>query len=174
MLMNASLALERRFELPDAPGLEKGGGERRFLGLRIGNLGLLVAPDLGGEIIEDVRVFPLPRAAAWCRGLINLRGHLIPAFDLHESLGLTHFRASRQWWFALGTGSDTLAFPVDALPVSLVANESSVVRTQQVLQAALGAHAGQTFRINGDLWLEFQHRAFFRSRCAPAPGYPSS
>jgi chemotaxis signal transduction protein len=173
MLMRASLALERHFELPDTAVPAKHSGERRFLGLRIGNLGLLVAHDLGGEIIEDARIFQLPRAPAWCRGLINLRGHLIPAFDLHESLGLTQFRASRQWWLALGVDPDTLAFPIDALPVSLVANEASVVRTQ-VMHAPLRAHAGETFRINGDLWLEFRHREFFRSLCAPAPAsHPS-
>jgi chemotaxis signal transduction protein len=173
MLMSASLALERRFDLPDAAVPAKDTGERRFRGLRIGNLRLLVAHDAGGEIIEDARIFQLPRAAAWCRGLINLRGHLIPAFDLHESLGLTHFRASRQWWLALGSGPDMLAFPVDTLPVSLVANEASVVRTQ-VPHALLRAHSGETFRINDELWLEFQHRAFFRSLCAPAPGHHSS
>jgi chemotaxis signal transduction protein len=173
MLMRASLALERRFELPDAAVPAKDNGERRFLGLRIGNLGLLVAHDLGGEIIEDARIFPLPRAPSWCRGLINLRGHLIPAFDLHESLGLTHFRAARQWWLALGAGPNTLAFPIDALPATLVANSMSIVRTQ-VPHAPLRPHAGETFRINGDLWLEFKHREFFRSLCAPVPGYHPS
>jgi chemotaxis signal transduction protein len=173
MLMSASVALERRFELPDAATPAKDSGERRFLGLRIGNLGLLVPHDLGGEIIEDARIFQLPRAPDWCRGLINLRGHLIPAFDLHESLGLTRFRASRQWWLALGTGPDTLAFPIDALPVSLITNAAAVVRTQ-VSHAPLRAHAGETFRINGDLWLEFQHRPFLRSLCAPTSGHHPS
>lgn len=171
MLMSASIALERRFELPDAA--MPASAVRRFRGLRIGNLGLLVAHDLRGEIIEDARVFPLPLAPAWCRGLINLRGNLIPAFDLHESLGLTHFRASRQWWLALGAGSDTLAFPIDALPVSLVAHEASIVHTQ-VRHEPLHAHAGETFRINGDLWIEFRHREYFRSLCTAAPGPHSS
>jgi chemotaxis signal transduction protein len=169
MLMKASIALERRFELPDAAFPAKGSEERRFRGLRVGNLGLLVAHDVGGEIIDDARVFPLPRAAPWCRGLINLRGNLIPAFDLHESLGLTHLKASRQWWLALGAGPDTLAFPVDALPVALRAEEGSTVRTHVTLDP-LRAHAGATYRINGDLWLEFRHLEFFRSLCTAASG----
>jgi len=162
MLTKAVIALERRFELPDAATRPDGKAGRRFRGLRVGNLGLLVEHDLGGEIIEDARVFALPRAAAWCRGLINLRGNLIPAFDLHESLGLSHLRARRQWWLVLGTGHDSLAFPIDELPVALVTHEASAVHTQVFLDP-LRAHAGVTYRINGELWLEFRHREFFQA-----------
>jgi len=169
MLLKATIALERRFELPDEASPAQDPEGRRYCGLRVGNLGLLVAHDVGGEIIEDARVFPLPRAASWCRGLINLRGNLIPAFDLHESLGLTHLKASRQWCLALGAGQAMLAFPVDALPVALRAEEGSMVRTHVTLDP-LRAHAGATYRINGDLWLEFKHLEFFRALCTTASG----
>jgi twitching motility protein PilI len=171
MLMKAITALTRTFELPEQTAPRSARAEQRFRGLRIGNLRLLVAHDCGGEIIEDARIFPLPRAAAWCRGLVNLRGNLIPAFDLHESLGLTRLRAARQWWLALGTRDDALAFPVDALPLALLANEPAVVQSS-VIPEQLRAHVGAGFRIDGELWLEFRHRDFFRALSAPAP-HPS-
>lgn len=167
MLMKAIAALTRTFDLAEPGAPHPARVERRFRGLRIGNLGLLVAHHCGGEIIEDARIFPLPRAAAWCRGLINLRGNLIPAFDLHESLGLTRLRASKQWWLALGTRDDALAFPVDALPVSLLADGASAVQSS-VIPEQLRAHVGVGFRIDGELWLEFRHRDFFRALSSPA------
>jgi twitching motility protein PilI len=170
MLMKAIAALTRTFELPEPAAPRRARVEQRYRGLRIGNLSLLVAHDCGGEIIEDARIFPLPRAAifplpraaAWCRGLINLRGNLIPAFDLHESLGLTRLRAARQWWLALGTRDDALAFPVDALPVALLAKEPAVVQSS-VIPDQLRAYVSVGFRIDGELWLEFRHRDFFRA-----------
>jgi hypothetical protein len=165
-LMKAVDALARRFERAgcDAAG-ERRRTERRFRGLRVGNLGLLVAHDCGGELIEDAQVHALPGAAPWCRGLINLRGRLLPAFDLHEPLGLTRFRAQRQWWLALGAGDEAFAFPIDALPVSLVADEAAAVEVTVVPQS-VRPHSGASYRIGGELWLEFRHRDFIRALCA--------
>jgi chemotaxis signal transduction protein len=161
-LEKAIVALARTFDLPDEASQPAQRREQRWRGLRIGNLGLLVEHDCGGEIIEDTKVFALPRAAAWCRGLINLRGHLIPAIDLHELIGLTHLRAARQWWLALGRGEDALAFPIDALPSSLLAQESAHVHLT-LIPETLRAFTGAGYRIGGELWLEFRHRDFFKT-----------
>jgi twitching motility protein PilI len=165
-LMKAVDALARRFERVDSDAAaERRKTERRFRGLRVGNLGLLVAHDCSGELIEDAQVHPLPGAPPWCRGLINLRGRLLPAFDLHEPLGVTRFRAQRQWWLALGTGDDAFAFPIDALPVSLVADEAAAVEVTVVPQS-VRPHTPVSYRIGGELWLEFRHRDFIRALCA--------
>jgi chemotaxis signal transduction protein len=165
-LDKAVVALARTFDLPDDTAKPAQRREQRWRGLRIGNLGLLVEHDCGGEIIEEAKVFALPRAAAWCRGLINLRGHLIPAIDLHELIGLTHLRAPRQWWLALGRGEDALAFPIDALPGSLLAHESAYVHLT-LIPEKLRPFAGAGYRIDGELWLEFRHRDFFKTLARP-------
>jgi chemotaxis signal transduction protein len=161
-LQKAVVALARTFILPAESNKAIAKRQQRWRGLRIGNLGLLVEHDSGGEIIEDAKVFALPRAGAWCRGLINLRGHLIPAIDLHELIGLTHQRASQQWWLALGRGEEALAFPIDALPNSLTAQEPTEVHSTLVPEA-LRAYSGSGYRIDGLLWLEFRHRDFFKT-----------
>jgi chemotaxis signal transduction protein len=165
-LEKAVVALARTFDLPDEAARPTQRREHRWRGLRIGNLGLLVEHDCGGEIIEEAKVFALPRAAAWCRGLINLRGHLIPAIDLHELIGLTHLRAPKQWWLALGRGEDALAFPIDALPSSLLAHESAHVHLT-LIPETLRAFTGAGYRIDGELWLEFRHRDFFKTLARP-------
>jgi hypothetical protein len=167
-LLKAVVALARTFDLPDEP-VSPVQRVQRWRGLRVGNLGLLVAHDCGGEIVEDARPIALPRTPTWCRGLINLRGQLIPAFDLHEALGLTRWRSTQQWWLALGHGNDMLAFLIDALPVSLSANESTSVDAA-VIPPVLRSHAAAAFHLGGELWLEFRHLDFFRSLSSrPAP-----
>jgi chemotaxis signal transduction protein len=162
MLMPAVKALARQFELaPQAqPAVAK--SETRRRGLTIGNLKLLVSHDSGGELIEEVRLHALPRTARWCRGLINLRGHLIPAFDLHECFGLKPTAACPQWWLALGRGDEAVAFSIDALPVMLQAVEVSTVQAA-VVPEPLRPYLGKGYRIDGELWLEFLHQSYFRA-----------
>lgn len=160
MSMPAVAALSRSFELANDSSMTAKKIETRRRGLRIGNLNLLVPHDSGGELIEDVRLFPLPRTAPWCRGLVNLRGQLVPAFDLHESLDLTRLRPARQWWLVLGRGEDAVAFAIDALPRLLSASTSAVVQSA-VLPNALRPFIGGGFRIEDELWLEFDYRAYF-------------
>lgn len=161
-LLPAAHALARRFELPTASQLDTPAQQRRWRALKIGNLRLLVPHDCGGEILEEPLVAPLPRTPAWCRGLINLRGRLIPAFDLHEALGVAHLRAQHSHWLALGTSEDTLAFTVDALPNALVATQITRVH-DDILPTALRTFVGDAFSVAGELWLEFRHIAFFRA-----------
>lgn len=162
MLLPAVKALARKFELAQETQPTVAKAELRRRGLKIGNLNLLVPHDSGGELIEDVRLHALPRTARWCCGLINLRGHLIPAFDLHECFGLKSARAIRQWWLVLGHGDDAVAFPIDALPLMLQSVESPTVQAA-VVPEALRAYIGKAYRIDGELWLEFLHQQYFTS-----------
>ena len=164
LLLPAVAALTRQFTVSVLPGTEQRAAEQRWRALVVGNLRLLVAHDCGGELLEQPNVFPLPRMAHWCRGLINLRGHLIPAFDLHACLDLTplaaNLRAARQWWLVLGQGKNALAFLVDALPRSLNIAASAGV-TMSVMPERLRAHLGAAYRVDGELWLEFRYQDFF-------------
>ncbi|MBC7982464.1 MAG: chemotaxis protein CheW [Candidatus Obscuribacterales bacterium] len=160
-MMKAVAALTRQFELPPA-AKSSALREQRWRGLRIGNLGLLVAHDSGGELLEEARIYPLPSTPAWCRGLINLRGQLIPAFDLHECFNLTRLRPLRQWWLILGKDADALAIAIDALPQSLLVHEAAIIRPEAIPDD-LRAYVGQAYRVAEELWLEFRHRDFFLS-----------
>ena len=160
MLMSAVKALARRFELPAQAESAVERREVRRRGLRVGNLNLLVPHDSGGELMEESQIHPLPRTASWCRGLINLRGQLVPAFDLHEYLGLRRLRASREWWLVLGRGDTAIAFALDALPVMLQATTPAVIQPA-VVPDSLRAFIDSGFRIDGELWLEFAYRDFF-------------
>jgi len=161
-LMKAVDALERSFQLPKSVEQIAKPREQRWRGLRIGNLGLLVAHDSGGELLEEARIYPLPRTPSWCRGLINLRGQLIPVFDLHERLRLTHLRAARQWCLVLGRGADALALMIDALPKSIVIDRAARIQSAAVPQD-LRAFVDEAYRIGDELWIEFRHQEFFRS-----------
>ena len=41
------------------------------------------------EIIRMQEITPLPKTPKFIKGVINLRGHIIPVVDMHERLGIT-------------------------------------------------------------------------------------
>ena len=160
--MKAVIALSRVFTLPQTKDAPQKVANERWRGLRIGNLALLVPHDCGGEVLDDARFASLPHTANWCRGLINLRGRIVPAFDLHEFFGLTHLREKKQRWLVLGGGEEAVAFPIDALPQTLTSASTAQVQPA-ALPNALRAFISVGYRIEDELWLKFDHRAFFRA-----------
>ena len=42
------------------------------------------------EVINFRELTPLPKAPSFVKGIINLRGEVIPVIDLREKLGLAH------------------------------------------------------------------------------------
>jgi twitching motility protein PilI len=160
-LMKAIDALNRQFELPVA-SVPASQPERRWRGLRVGNVGLLVPHDSGGELLEDAHVYPLPRAPAWCRGLINLRGQQIPVFDLHEYFNLSSYRAPKQWCLIIGRGADSVCFYIDALPRSVVVTDAARLQSA-IIPVELRPFVNHVYRIADEFWLEFKDRDFFAS-----------
>lgn len=51
-------------------------------GFELGAIGVLIPVGMVCEVMDAQRVYLLPNAPAWILGLVNLRGNLIPAFDL--------------------------------------------------------------------------------------------
>lgn len=70
-----------------APGhpLEAGGS---LLRMSVGEQPLAVPIDRVREILQVLRMTPLPRTPAFVRGVMNLRGSVVPVIDLAARLGL--------------------------------------------------------------------------------------
>ena len=48
------------------------------------------------EIIKDISITPIPDAPDFIRGVVNLRGNIIPIIDLRKRLKLTPKAAKRR------------------------------------------------------------------------------
>ncbi len=72
---------------PAAPPetLEAGGA---LLRMSVGEQPLAVPIDRVREILQVLRMTPLPRTPAFVRGVMNLRGSVVPVIDLAARLGL--------------------------------------------------------------------------------------
>ncbi len=133
-------------------------------GFQIGPLCLMVGPDVLTEVLPGVPVYPLPGAPRWMAGLMNLRGNLVPVFDLHRFFALGTNQQATHHLLALDHGAAAVAFYVDGLPERVAT--SRPLRTLPPLPAPLKNHAGRAFAGDGSVWTEFCHSSFFKSLSA--------
>ena len=94
-------------------------------GIRIGGIGLLIGARVPSEFILPVPVSRLPNTPDWFAGLMNLRGALVPVFDLESLVGVdedtAHSPASggRSLFLVLDRGERTAALKIQSFPQAL-------------------------------------------------------
>lgn len=139
--------------------------EQKRYGFRVGTLGLLIAPQTGSETIPMPAIAPIPNSAHGLRGLINLRGALVPVFDLSRLLGLPEQAPGKNAAVLIfGKGDDAVGVVVDDHPAAV----TGLSRMAQLpdLPAGLKEHVPAGYTHDGDVWLEFEHQGFFESAVA--------
>lgn len=87
-----------------------------MFGIRIGSVGLLVSSSIYCEVLDKTPVNPLPNVLPWLNGLLNLRGNLVPVFDLHTVLSEAAADRNKRRLFVIGRGDKAAALWIDGLP----------------------------------------------------------
>jgi twitching motility protein PilI len=138
--------------------------ERARYGFRVGELGLLIDPDTGSEVLTVSSITPLPDTPPGFLGLINVRGNLVPLYELGTLLGLGP-RQPRTGTKALvfGKGEDAVGVAIDGYPLALTS--LSQLQSLPSLPQALQAHVPAGYVQGEAVWLEFRHNSFFDEVC---------
>ncbi len=137
----------------------------RRLGFYIGNIGLLIGENVISELTEMSSICPIPNTASWLVGLINLRGNLIPVFDLCTLLGIERDVSKRKKTILLimGQGNAAGALVLENLPIHITFTESDKLESLPLLPDVLRPFATSGFEKNGEIWFNFDHTGFFLS-----------
>ncbi|HQS57014.1 MAG TPA: chemotaxis protein CheW [Gallionellaceae bacterium] len=155
-----SVALDR-FEPPEGMVLsdtvEKEAGR---YGFRVGSLGLLMQLGVGSEVMELPAIWTLPGAPPWLLGLINLRGNLVPVFELRILLGMEPRVADQKpLVLVFDQGEKAVGILIEDFPVPLSALHALPNLPQ--LPTALSGHVRTGYVKDSSIWLEFDHSSFF-------------
>jgi twitching motility protein PilI len=140
---------------------------RASYGFRVAGLGLVIASGQSSEILERPVIYPIPNTAPWLRGLINLRGNVVPVFDLAGLLELPREpqpSADKTLLLVVGKGDDALGLVIDAYPAP-VDLSSPLTETPPLPQGLQVFHRG-TYFYDGDVWLEIDIPGFVVSLAA--------
>ncbi len=161
--LNPSAALNR-FKPPQGmtTGIVLAERQRARYGFRVGDIGLLVGLNTVSEVLEKASIFPLPNTPPWLLGLVNLRGNLVPVFDVRLFLELKADQGQeKRWLMVLDQGDRAVGLLIDGLPQT--ASTQQVLSRLPPLPTALRAYASKAYAQEGGVWLEFDHQGFFQA-----------
>ena len=130
-------------------------------GFRVGSIGLLVPVGMLSELVDDTEVYPLPTTPGWFRGLINLRGGLVPVFDLKRLFDMDKQGGDKPNLLVLNAGAGAVGVLIDGLPLTLDIGQR--VPQTPPLPAILREHNHAVYVREQDIWVDFDFDGFFRA-----------
>lgn len=112
-----------------------------FLGFVIGNYRFVVQANCFCEVFIDTPIAAVPNAPICLAGLSNIRGVLIPVYQLHSTLTIN--LPKKRIIFCIGKGDSAVGLIIDELPVSLSMNanhrKSKVECNDELLKSFISA-----------------------------------
>lgn len=130
-------------------------------GFRVGNIGLVVGEDKDCEVIDDALISLIPNTPVWLLGLLNLRGNLVPVFDLKLLFGIEQQSHGKQRLLMVDEGDMAVALRIDGLP-RVVDTRHRSARLPPMPEALQGyVHAAYVHEET--IWLDVDVEAFFES-----------
>ncbi len=130
-------------------------------GFRVGDIGLLVPAGMISELVEELEIYPLPTTPIWFPGLINLRGGLIPVFDLKKLFNLEDPGGEKPNLLVLDAGAGAVGLFIDGLPLTIDTGE----RMKQIppLPEILRTHSQAVYMRERGIWVDFDFDGFFQA-----------
>jgi twitching motility protein PilI len=90
--------------------------QKPCFGFRVGSSGFMVSVNIFCEVLDKFQVNQLPNVQPWFSGLINLRGNLVPVFDLRRIMNESGGDAKKRRLFVIGRGDKAVALWIDNYP----------------------------------------------------------
>jgi twitching motility protein PilI len=122
----------------------------------VGRYRLLVEPAIECELSEWVTIWPVPNTPRWISGVINLRGTLVPVFDLRP-LFPAHVDwppRNRKLLFVVGSGDNAGAIVTDGLPYRQRLDDAPADPVPDELPGAIAAWVSAAYGQGDVCWLD--------------------
>jgi len=132
---------------------------RRRYGVVIGAQRLLLDGSGAVRVLEPGPMSRLPNTHDWFLGLANVRGNLIPVYDLARWQALPAADSGRML-LVVGTDDLAAATLVDSSPRSLLVPGAACA--PPALSAGFAAHAKEAFALDDGIWTELDWEALFQ------------
>lgn len=127
-------------------------------GFQIGNMNFIYDKKMACELLRLVSVYAIPNTPKWMLGLINLRGALVPVFDLEKYFDFEPLEDKHKLFLVLGKGEKAVAFRLKHYP-ELVRDLTQLENVPKLIPKIdghiLGAYKGKK------VWLELDKEKFF-------------
>jgi twitching motility protein PilI len=131
-------------------------------GIRVGTIGLLVSTTRFCELLDKIQVNALPNVHPWVSGILNLRGNLVPVFDLRlvmEEAGDTKKRRL----FSVDRGEKAVALWIEAYPEIKNRLVMKKLKKLPALPDVLQRFVTGGYEHDGQVWLDFKFEELFKA-----------
>ena len=129
-------------------------------GFKIGSLGLLIQEGCGSEVMQVPALWTLPGSPPWFLGLINLRGNLVPVYELRQVLSMgARAKDVKSLVLIFDQGDKAAGIVIEDFPTPL--SELSPLPNMPQLPTALNGHVHSGYVKDHTIWLEFNQATFF-------------
>ena len=122
-------------------------------GVVIGSFNVLLPADTVSEVVKGANVFPVPKTAPWVKGLLNLRGNLVPVFDITGHFEPEAPAPETPQTLAIGKGDDAVALVVDGIP-KLASTDHPIAYSALPLPVGIGNQVRAAYMEGDRMWLE--------------------
>lgn len=150
--------------------------KQRGYGITSGGVNLLLPVGIYSELAFNPVITALPNSPQYFIGLLNMRGNLIPVYDLaiyinidrqakntladHSALVNVHSRKAQQV-IILGKGDDSAALLCDSLPQTFELSINALSNRTSESPSSIKPFVARTFWLNNDDWFELDAVAMF-------------
>lgn len=135
----------------------------------VGGLNLLVSEGTLCEVMDVPQIARVPHTVPWFLGLVNLRGEVVPAFDLARLLGLRPAKQPNTKLLVIGQGEAAAGVLVNELPTLQRFSPSDRATQHSPLPSALESSVIDCFTRDDKEWFEFSHEQFFNAIATDVP-----
>jgi twitching motility protein PilI len=162
-LLSPTVALTRYFVTLDQENNPSGTADVQRYGFRIGTCRLVHDLSLAVELIELPRCYDLPNSSAWFSGLVNLRGNLVPVFDLKSLLGTNGQTGNRQMLLVIGSGEKVAGLVIDGTPDHITIDVGRRVEQPGNVPEILREYLQGAYEYAGQIWYQVDYEGLFQS-----------
>lgn len=165
-LMSPLAALTRFTDLPHfiaSEPLIDNATVRASYGFRLANFGCVISAETDSEVMERLPIFSLPNTPSWFLGLSNLRGTIVPVYDLEGVFDIHDDDQGKRYLLVLGKNEQAVGMMIRGLPQPLMLKEDLVMTDQPPLPNRLHKFATKVYMIDQRPWIEFDYKDLFQT-----------
>jgi len=161
-LIQPSKALNGHFDSPAAESdyqSRKSVTTERRHGFWVGNIGLLLPSDITSEVSEGLAICRLPNTSRWMVGMCNLRGNMVPVFDLGLLLDIHVEKDAKRKLLFLKIDDEWVGVYSDRVPTRIILDEANRLNDIPPLPDELRAFVHTCYQ-QKDIWLDWDIKNF--------------
>jgi len=156
-----------RFEKPQKSLLNKQDSgfkeQTSRYGFVIENMGFLIAENTLSEIVKNTKIYPIPNTQVWLKGLVNLRGNLVPVYDFSVLLGLVESNTEYNNLLILGKDSLSVGVLIGSLPRPCDVDSWQKLSELPCNLSGLEDYVDDAYLSDDIVWMDFDQKGYFES-----------